>query len=61
MRQLVYTMFISHTPTSFHWWCKDDLVKQQEVLKYHENDYLQNFLFLLVSLLVAKFVKKSLT
>ena len=38
---------------------KENLVKHQKVSKYYENDCLQNFLSLFMSLLTAKFVKSS--
>ena len=57
--QLVYTMFISNNRASFHLWWKENLVKHQKVSKYYENDCLQNFLLLFMSLLTAKFVKNS--
>ena len=50
-------MFISSRP-SLHLWLKENLVKHQNVSKYYENDFLQNFLLLFMSLLIAKVVKK---
>ena len=37
MRQLVYTMFISHNRASFHLWWKENLLKHQKVSKYYES------------------------
>ena len=44
-RQLVYTVFLGNNRASFHFWGKKNLVKQQKVLKYYENDCLQKFFF----------------
>ena len=38
-------MFVSNNPTSFHLWWKKNLVKNQIVSKYEENDRLQIFFF----------------
>ena len=57
MRQLIYTMFISNNRRSFHLWGKENLVKHQEVSKYYENNCLQNFLLLFLSLLTALIAK----
>ena len=38
---------------------KENLVKHQRVSKYYKNDCLQNVLLHYISLLTAKFVKKS--
>ena len=59
MMLLVYAMFTSNNPISFHLWRKENLVKSQKFLKYYETDCLQNFLLLFVFLLETKFVKKS--
>ena len=59
MRKLVYTVFISNNDPSFHLWLKENLVKFQKVSKYYENDCLQIFLLVFISLLIAKFVKSS--
>ena len=59
MRQLVYTMFISNNCQSFHLWLYENLAKHQKVSKYYENDCLQNFLLLFMSLLTASFIKNS--
>ena len=61
MRQLVYTMFISDNPPSFHLWRKQNLIKHQQVSKYYENDCLENVFLLFFSLLPTKIVKKSHT
>ena len=50
VRQKVDTMFISNNLTSFHLWWKENLVKYQKVSKYYENDCVQNFLLLFLSL-----------
>ena len=52
-------MFITNNRPSFHLWGKENLVKHQKLSKYYENDCLQNFLLLFMSLLTAKFVKNS--
>ena len=60
MRQLAYTMFISNNRSSFHSWWNESLVKDQKIVwKYYEKNCLQNFYFLFMSLLAAKFIKKS--
>ena len=59
VKQLAYTMFISNNRAPFHLWWKENLVKQKKVSKYYENDCLQIFLLLFMSLLTAKFVKKA--
>ena len=70
MRQLLFSMFITNTRSSFHMSWKKNLVKRLvnlvKVSKNYENDFLQNFLFLSMSLLTAKigiyfiFLKNSL-
>ena len=45
LRQLVYTVFLGNNRAWFHFWGKENLVKQQKVLKYYENDCLQIFFF----------------
>ena len=57
--KLVYIMFTSNTCASFHLRWKENLVKHQRVWKYYENDCLQNFLLLFISLLTAPIVKKK--
>ena len=42
--QLVYTIFISNNSISFHWSWKENLVKEQKVSKYYENDYVSRSL-----------------
>ena len=60
MRQLLYAMFMSNNNRiSFHWWQKEDVVNHQKVSKYYENDCLQHFLLLFMSLLTAIIVKNS--
>ena len=54
---LVRTMCISNNCPSFRLWWKENLVKQQKVWKYNENDCLQNFVLHFISLLIVKFVK----
>ena len=53
-------MYISNNCASFHLCQKEKLVKHQIVSKYYENVCLHTFLLLLISLLIAKFVKISL-
>ena len=57
-RQLVYTVFLGNNRASFHFWGKENLVKQQKALK-HENDCLQNFVLLFMSVLIVPIVKKK--
>ena len=52
-------MFISNNLPSFHLRWKKNLVKYWKVSKDAETDCLQNFLFLFMFLLTAKFVKNS--
>ena len=52
VRQFVYTMFRCNNRASFHLWSKEKLVQDQKVSKYYENDCLQNFLLLFMSLLI---------
>ena len=59
MRQLVYTMFITNNRDSFHLCWKENLVNDQKVSKYYENDYLQNSLLLFMFLLTAPVIKNS--
>ena len=59
MSQLAYTILISNNRPSLHLWWKENLGKLQQVSKYYENDCLQIFLLLLMSLLKMKFVKNS--
>ena len=46
-------MFISNHRATFHLWRKENLLRHQKVLNYYENDCLQNFLLLFVSLLTG--------
>ena len=46
-------MFISNHRATFHLWRKEHLLRHQKVLNYYENDCLQNFLLLFVSLLTG--------
>ena len=39
MSQLLYTIFISNIPASFHLWQNENLVKHQKVSKYYAIDY----------------------
>ena len=57
-RQLVYTVFLGNNRASFHFWGKENLVKQQKVLKYYENDCLRNFVLLFMSVLTVPIAKK---
>ena len=52
-------MLMSNNGASFHLWGKGNLVKHQNVSKYYENDCLQKFILLFMSLLTAEFVKRS--
>ena len=52
---------MSNNRPSFHLWRRKNLVKHEKVSKYYENDCLQNFLSLFMSLLTAKFVRNSHT
>ena len=52
-------MLIANNRTSFHLWGKENLVKHQKVSKHYENDCVQNFLLLFISLLTALVVKNS--
>ena len=52
-------MFIGNNRTSFHLRLQENLVKYQKVSSYYENDCLQNFLLLFMSLLIAPIVKNS--
>ena len=46
-------MLISNHRATFHLWRKENLLRHQKVLNYYENDCLQNFLLLFVSLLTG--------
>ena len=59
MRQLVYTLFLSTNRALFHLWLMKNWVKDQKVSKCYENDSLQNFLSVNMSLSTAKAVRKS--
>ena len=61
LRQLSYTMFVNNNRASFHLWWKENLVKYREDSNYYENDSLQNFVLLFLSLLTAPTVKNSHT
>ena len=52
-------MFVSNNRQSVRLWWKEYLVKHQEVTKYYENDSLQNFLLVFMSLIPTKFVRNS--
>ena len=58
-RQLVYTVFLGNNRASLHFWGKENLVKQQKVLKHYENDCLQNFVLLFMSVMIVPIVKKK--
>ena len=51
--------FMTNNHTSFHLWCKENLLNHQKVSKNYENDCLQIFLLLFMSLLTALIVKSS--
>ena len=57
VRQLLYTMFVAKNRASFNLW-EENLVKHQKVSKY-ENDCLQNFILLFMTLLTAPIVTNS--
>ena len=59
LRKLVYTILLSNNRLSFPLWGKENLIYDQQVWKYYENDCLQYFLLLFMSLLPTRFVKKS--
>ena len=59
MRQLAYTIFITNNYASFHLWWKGSIVKHHKVSNYYENDFLQNFLLLFLSLLTAPIDKNG--
>ena len=52
-------MFITNKRASFHLQRKENVVKHQKVSKYYENDWLQNFFLLFMSLLTDPVVKNS--
>ena len=52
-------MFLSNNRASFHFLSTENLVKYHKVSKYHENDFVQNFLLLFMFLLTATTVKNS--
>ena len=54
----VYTIFISNNGTLIHFWERKNFEKHQKVSKYYENDCLQNWVFLFITLLTAPIVKK---
>ena len=53
MRQLVYPMFIPITALRFTGGEKKNLVKHYTVSNHYENDYLNNFILLLMSLMLS--------
>ena len=57
--QLVYNMFICNNRPLLHLWLKEKFIKHQKVSIYYENNCLQNFLQLLISLLTTPIVKNS--
>ena len=61
LKQLAYTMFMNNNRASFRLWWKENLVKYREDSNYYENDSLQNFVLLFLSLLTAPTVKNSHT
>ena len=58
MRQLVYTIFIANNHASFQ--NLENLVKHEQVSKYHEHECLQNFPLIFMFLLTAPIFKNSL-
>ena len=52
-------MFITNNRVSLHLWCKENLLKHQNVSKSH--DCMQNFLLLSMSLLTAPIVENAYT
>ena len=52
-------MFISNNRPSFPFLWKENLGKYQQVLNNYENDSLQNFVLVFISLIPTKFVKNS--
>ena len=55
VRRLAHNMFMRDN----HLWWKKNLVKHQIVSKYYENEYLQNYILLFMSLLTIKSIKNS--
>ena len=55
----MYSMLISSSGTSFHLWGRKKLEKHQKVSKYYENDCVQNWVFLFITLLTAPIVEKK--
>ena len=53
-------MITSNNRASGDLWEKQNFIKHQQVSKCFENNCLENFLFLFISLLIAKQVKKKL-
>ena len=56
-KTIVYTTSTSNNCPSFHLWWKGNVVKHKKVLKYYENNCLQIFFVLFMSLLTGRFVK----
>ena len=52
-------MFIANDHTSFHLWYEESLVEYRKVLKYYDQDFLQIFIFIFMSLLTDGIVKNS--
>ena len=59
MRQFVDTMFIINNCISSHLWRKENLVRNQKVLKCYQNDCVENFPLFFISLLTVAIVKNS--
>ena len=59
MRQFVDTMFIINNCISSHLWRKENLVRNQKVLKCYQNDCVENFPLFFISLLTIAIVKNS--
>ena len=52
-------MFITNNHDLFHQWWKENLVTHLKVSKYYDHECMENFLWLLMSLLIARIVKSS--
>ena len=59
MSELVYTIYITNNHALFQLWLKENLIKNQKVLKYCDHYCQQNFLFLIMFLLTAPIGKFS--
>ena len=59
VRQLVYMMLIRNNRVSFHFWCRETLLKHQQSQNIMEMIVLKIFFLDFMSLLTPKFVKNS--